>query len=183
MSRIGKQPIPLPDGVTAAISGDVISVKGKNGELSQAYDSMAVTVEVNDGAVTLTNNNERVKAFRAKHGLYRSLISNMVIGCSTGFKRELEINGVGYQAKVANNKLTLAIGFCHPVEMDMPKGVTIEAPSTTRLVISGPDKQAVGQVAANIRRVRPPEPYKGKGIKYSDEVIQRKAGKAVGAGS
>ncbi len=182
MSRIGKQPITLPDGVTASVNADVITVKGKNGELSQSFDAMAVTIEVADGAVNLTNNNDRVKAYRAKHGLYRSLIANMVTGCSIGFKRELEINGVGYQAKVSNNKLDLAIGFCHPVFMDMPEGVTIEAPSATRLVISGPDKQAVGQVAANIRRIRPPEPYKGKGIKYNDEVIVRKAGKAVGAG-
>lgn len=182
MSRIGKQPITLPDGVTATVSSDVITVKGKVGELNQSFDALAVTIEVADGAVNVANNNERVKAYRAKHGLYRSLIANMVTGCSVGFKRELEINGVGYQAKVVNNKLDLAIGFCHPVYMDMPAGVTIEAPSSTRLVISGADKQAVGQVAANIRRIRPPEPYKGKGIKYNDEVIVRKAGKAVGAG-
>lgn len=183
MSRIGKQPISLPDGVTASLSGDTIVIKGKNGELSQDFDALAVTIDVTDGVIAITNNNTRVKAYRAKHGLYRSLISNMVVGCNEGFKRELEINGVGYQAKVSNNKLNLAIGFCHPVEMAMPKGVTIEAPNNTRLVISGPDKQAVGQVAANIRRIRPPEPYKGKGIKYTDEVIQRKAGKAVGAGA
>ena len=178
MSRIGKKPVPITDGVTVNVARGVITVKGKQGELNQPFDHHAVDIEVADGEVRVTRKND-LKTVRAKHGLYRSLISNMILGCSAGFQRKLEINGVGYSAKAAGKKLTLQIGFCHPVEFEMPDGVKIETPKNTEITITGPDKQAVGQMAANIRRVRPPEPYKGKGIKYHDEVVRRKAGKTV----
>ena len=178
MSRIGKQEIKVPSGVTVQVAGDTVQVKGGKGELSQWFDTGRIEVVVEDGAVHVRRKDDS-KQSRAMHGLYRSLINNMVIGCTEGFQKELEINGVGYTAKAAGNKLTMQIGFCHPVEIEMPEGVAVETPSNTRIVVSGPDKQAVGQVAANIRRVRPPEPYKGKGIKYKDEFIRRKAGKAV----
>ncbi|MEE9393782.1 MAG: 50S ribosomal protein L6 [Planctomycetota bacterium] len=178
MSRVGKKPVAIIDGVTVSVSAGVVTVKGSKGELKQPFDHHAIDIEVADGEVRVTRKND-LKSVRAKHGLYRALVQNMIDGCAKGFERKLEINGVGYQAKAAGKKLTLQIGFCHPVEFDVPAGVTVETPKNTEILISGPDKQAVGQMAANIRRVRPPEPYKGKGIKYSDEIIRRKAGKTV----
>lgn len=180
MSRIGKQPIPVPSGVTVDIKNDVVSVKGPKGELSQWFDATKVSVEMADNQVNVNVLGE-TRVHRAMHGLYRALINNMVVGCHESFKRELEINGVGYSAKASGKKLTLQIGFCHPVEFEMPKGLEVETPSNTRIVLTGADKQVVGQMAANIRRVRPPEPYKGKGIKYAEEQIRRKAGKTVAA--
>ena len=178
MSRIGKKPISIPSGVTVEIQGPTIKVKGPRGELSQSFEPYYVSIEVRDSEVVVTRNAES-KPHRARHGLYRSLINNMVAGCARGFERKLEINGVGYSAKASGSKITLQIGYCHPVEIEMPEGIKIETPSNTTITITGADKQVVGQVAANIRRVRPPEPYKGKGIKYDDEIIRRKAGKAV----
>ncbi len=178
MSRIGKKPISIPSGVTVEIQGSTIKVKGPRGELSQSFEPYYVSIEVRDSEVVVTRNAES-KPHRARHGLYRSLINNMVAGCARGFERKLEINGVGYSAKASGSKITLQIGYCHPVEIEMPEGIKIETPSNTTITITGADKQVVGQVAANIRRVRPPEPYKGKGIKYDDEIIRRKAGKAV----
>ncbi|HGY89600.1 MAG TPA: 50S ribosomal protein L6 [Planctomycetes bacterium] len=179
MSLIGKKPVAIPSGVTVQVEGDQVKVKGPKGELTQSFEPYYVAVEVDGTDVKVTAKAE-TRAHSARHGLYRSLISNMVEGCAKGFERQLEINGVGYTAKAGGpSKLTLNIGFCHPVEFEMPKGVTVETPSNTRIIIKGADKQAVGQIAANIRRVRPPEPYKGKGIKYAEEQIRRKAGKAV----
>ncbi|MEZ6195999.1 MAG: 50S ribosomal protein L6 [Planctomycetota bacterium] len=178
MSRIGKQPVAIPSGIDVTVKGGEVTVKGKNGQLSQSFDTRHVAIEVKDGAVEVTRKSD-LKQARAMHGLYRALIQNMIVGCSNGFRRELEIEGVGYQAKAAGNTLTLQIGFCHPVEIPMPDGVTCETPANTKIVLSGPDKQAIGQIAANIRGVRPPEPYKGKGIRYAGEHIRRKAGKSV----
>ena len=178
MSRIGKQPISLPSGVTVNVAGGVVSVKGSKGELKQSFDSNRIAIKVDDGTVNIERLGE-TKPHRAMHGLYRALVANMVEGVTNGFKRELEINGVGYTAKAAGKKLTLQIGFCHPVEFQMPEGLVCETPSNTVIVLKGPDKQVVGQMAANIRRVRPPEPYKGKGIRYQGEYIRRKAGKSV----
>ena len=181
MSRIGKAPVPIPGGVTVDVQRDVVTVKGPKGELKQNFDHHRIDVEVADGEVRVSAKRETPQA-RAMHGLYRALVNNMVVGTTKGFEKTLEINGVGYSAKAAKNKLTLQIGFCHPVEIVAPDGVSIETPSATRVVISGADKQKVGQIAADIRGVRPPEPFKGKGIKYADEVIRRKAGKTVAAG-
>lgn len=178
MSRIGKKPITIPSGVTVEVKGPTIKVKGSKGELTQDFEPYYVNIEV-EGSDVVVARTADTKPHRARHGLYRSLISNMIEGCSKGFEKKLEINGVGYSAKAAGKKITLQIGFCHPVEIPMPEGVAVETPSNTTITLTGPDKQAVGQVAAVIRRVRPPEPYKGKGIKYVGEIIRRKAGKAV----
>ncbi len=178
MSRIGKKPITIPSGVTVEVKGPTITVKGSKGELTQDFEPYYVAVEVEGSAVNVARTAD-TKPHRARHGLYRSLVANMVEGCSKGFETKLEINGVGYSAKADGKKITLQIGFCHPVEIPMPAGVKVETPSNTTVTVSGPDKQKVGQMAANIRRVRPPEPYKGKGIKYVGEIIRRKAGKAV----
>lgn len=180
MSRIGKKPITIPGGVTVKVESNAVKVKGPKGELTQAFDSRVVGIEVKGTEVCISRKGEE-REHRSKQGLVRALLNNMVAGCAGGFKRELDINGVGYQAKVAGQKLTIQIGFCHPIEMMMPTGIKVEATTPTHLVISGADRQMVGQVAANIRSVRPPEPYNAKGIKYSDEVIRRKAGKTVTA--
>lgn len=180
MSRIGKKPIAVPAGITVKVEGAAVKVKGPKGELTQTFDSRAVGVEVNGSEVHVARKGE-MRDQKAKQGLVRALVNNMITGCANGFKKELDINGVGYQAKVAGSKLTIQIGFCHPVELTMPTGIKIEATTPTHLVITGADRQVVGQVAANIRRVRPPEPYNAKGIKYSTEVIRRKAGKTVAA--
>ncbi|MCB1281848.1 MAG: 50S ribosomal protein L6, partial [Salinibacterium sp.] len=172
MSLIGKKPISLPKGVSVDVARNVIKVKGPNGELSQSFEPRFVKVAVEGSEVRVERERE-TKEGRARHGLYRALVANMVEGCSAGFKRELEIIGVGYTAKAGGpSKLTLSIGFCHPVEIEMPKGVSVETPSNTRIILKGACKQAVGQIAANIRGVRPPEPYKGKGIKYVEEQIR-----------
>ncbi len=178
MSRIGKKPVTIPSGVTVDVKGTTIAVKGPKGELTQDFEPYYVKLEVEGSEVKVTRTKDS-KPHRARHGLYRSLVANMVEGVSKGFEKKLEIIGVGYSAKAAGSKITLQIGFCHPVEIAMPEGVKIETPSNTTVTISGPDKQVVGQMAATIRKVRPPEPYKGKGIKYVGEVIRRKAGKAV----
>jgi len=178
MSRVGKQPIPLPSGVSASVTTNVIKVKGPKGELEQSFDP-DFTVETGDGSVTISRPSDQ-KRHKAFHGLYRSLINNMVIGVSTGFQKVLEIEGVGYTCKGGGQKLTLNVGFNAPVEMEAPKGVDVATPKNTVIEISGYDKQKVGQFAAEVRRVRPPEPYKGKGIRYKDEYVRRKAGKAIG---
>ena len=180
MSRVGKIPIAVPAGITITASQDEVKVKGPKGELSRVFDAKLVGIAVEGGKVVISRKGED-RPFRAAQGLMRALVNNMVTGCVAGFKKELDINGVGYQAKVAGQKLSLQIGFCHPVEVVMPQGIKIEATTPTHLVISGPDRQLVGQIASNIRGVRPPEPYNAKGIKYSDEVIRRKAGKTVAA--
>ena len=179
MSRIGKQPVPIPAGVDVNLSGTTLTVKGPKGTLTQEIHP-DITVAIGDGEVTVTRPNDE-RENRALHGLFRSLIANMVTGVTDGYTRRLEIVGVGYRAAARGpGGLTLQMGFSHPVEFDAPEGVTFEVPSPTRITINGTDKQVVGQVAANIRKIRKPEPYKGKGIRYEGEQIRRKSGKAAG---
>ncbi|MCA9001142.1 MAG: 50S ribosomal protein L6 [Planctomycetes bacterium] len=181
MSRIGKAPITIPSGVTVEAKSQQVSVKGPKGNLSiQIRPEVKVSVEGAEAKVELTGAGPARQA-RAYHGLTRALVQNMVTGVSTGFEKRLEIVGVGWNAKAQGNKVVLNIGFCHTVDIEMPKDVSIETPSPTKMVLTGPDKQAVGQVAAVIRAVRPPEPYKGKGIRYEGEYVRRKAGKSFGA--
>ena len=176
MSRIGKLPITVPAGVTVTISPEGgVAVKGKNGELTATF-SKEIAIQEENGVITLTRSSEQ-KETRALHGLTRALLQNMVTGVSEGFAKTLEIVGVGYRAQLQGKKLVLGLGFSHPVEVEQPEGITFEVPNPNTIVIKGIDKQAVGQVAANIRSIRPPEPYKGKGIKYQNEYIRRKVGK------
>jgi large subunit ribosomal protein L6 len=180
MSRIGVKPIAIPSGIAITIKEGSVSVKGPKGELS-APVARGFQIAVDDAKKQVTvkrPGDERQD--RARHGLYRALINNMITGVSAGFQRNLEIEGVGYNAKVEGKKLTLNIGFANPVSFEIPAGLTIETPKPTQVHIKGASKQLVGQFAANVRKIRPPEPYKGKGIRYEGEHIQRKAGKAVG---
>ncbi len=178
MSRVGKQPIPIPTGVEVTISGGHVAVKGPNGELHHdAPPSIAITRDGDDVVVTRPDDE---RANRALHGLTRSLVANMIIGVSEGFTRELEIVGVGYRVLAqGKERIELQVGFSHAVHIDAPAGITFEVPVPTRIVVKGCDKQAVGQAAADIRKIRKPEPYKGKGIRYADERVLRKAGKSV----
>lgn len=176
MSRIGKSPIELPSGVEVKVNGSMVEVKGPKGSLKQSIND-SISVSVDDGVVTVERSNEE-RSTKALHGLVRSLINNMVIGVSEGYSKELTAVGVGYRAALKGTQLELQVGFSHPVEIDAPDGITFEVPEPTKIVVGGIDKQLVGQVAANIRAVRPPEPYKGKGIRYVDEQVRRKAGKA-----
>jgi large subunit ribosomal protein L6 len=176
MSRIGKAPIALPDKVEVAVDGDTVTVKGPKGELTRTFTDR-VGFEVEDGVVTVTRANEQ-RQTRALHGLSRALLNNMVQGVHEGYRKELSIVGVGYRASMNGSQLELLVGFSHPVHVDAVDGITIEVPEPTKIIISGIDKEKVGQVAANIRAVKPPEPYKGKGIRYVDEYVRRKAGKA-----
>ena len=176
MSRIGRMPIVVPAGVEVKIDGQNIEVKGPKGTLTQTVHSdMAISMEGNEIIVTRPSDN---KEHRALHGLTRSLVANMVEGVSNGYKKELEINGIGYRAAMEGSTLVMNIGYSHKVVMSQPEGIKIEVPAPNKIVISGPDKQKVGQFAAEVREKRPPEPYKGKGIKYVDEYIRRKEGKA-----
>jgi len=176
MSRIGKSPVELPSGVEVKVNGQVVDVKGPKGSLSiRANDGISVSVD--DGVVNVDRANDE-RSTRALHGLTRSLINNMVIGVSEGYSKELTAVGVGYRAALKGKQLELQVGFSHPVNIDAPDGITFEVPEPTKIIVAGIDKQMVGQVAANIRAVRPPEPYKGKGIRYVDEHVRRKAGKA-----
>lgn len=178
MSRIGKRPIPVPAGVTVAIDGSHITVKGPKGELARVLPAeMIVAQEGAELQVKRPSDEERHKAL---HGLTRTLVANMVEGVTTGFKKVLEITGVGYKAEPKPFGLQLALGFSHQIQYKAPAGIKLSAPQPTQVVIEGADKEKVGQVAAEIRLLRPPEPYKGKGIKYTGEVIRRKAGKAGG---
>ncbi len=179
MSRIGKKPVVIPKGVDVSLSGNDLKVKGSKGELLLAvHPEMAVKVE--EGEIVVERPSDE-KKHKALHGLSRSLIQNMVTGVSEGFAKTLEIIGVGYRAEMKGTTLNLALGYSHPVNFDVPAGVHIETPNQTTVVISGADKQAVGQAAAVIRGFRPPEPYKGKGIRYQGEQVRRKAGKTAGA--
>jgi large subunit ribosomal protein L6 len=178
MSRIGKMPIVVPKGVKVAMAGADLKVDGPLGKLTIAIPPEVRTrVEGESLLVERTGEERRHRSF---HGLYRTLISNAVTGVSVGFKRELEINGVGYRAAVQGQVLNLAMGYSHPVEFKLPAGVKAEVDKQVRIILTGPDKQVLGETAAKIRGVRPPEPYKGKGIKYAGEVIRRKAGKTAG---
>jgi large subunit ribosomal protein L6 len=180
MSRIGRKPINIPAGVDVKIDGNVITVKGPKGELTGKIHNN-ITAKIEGAEIIVTRPNDE-KENRALHGLTRSLIHNMVVGVTDGFKKELEVNGVGYRAQMQGKDLVMNLGYSHQVVMSPTEGITIECPSANRIVISGPDKQKVGQFAAIVREKRLPEPYKGKGIKYVDEVIRRKEGKA-GKGS
>jgi large subunit ribosomal protein L6 len=174
MSRIGKLPIQIPSGVTITVDSDVISVKGAKGELTVPHLS-DVTVKVEDGVATVTRKDDE-RIAKAQHGLQRALLNNAVDGVTKGFEKKLEVNGVGFRVATSNNQLDMSLGFSHPVKYVPPTGVSITNEKMT-ITVSGIDKQQVGQVAAEIRALKKPEPYKGKGIKYADEVILRKAGK------
>ena len=175
MSRVGNQPVELPNGVDVAVNGQQVDVKGSKGALSHSAHEL-VSVKIEDGTVRVTAN-DGSKSANALTGTTRSLVQNMVTGVSDGFERKLEIFGVGYRAQVQGTKLNLSLGYSHPVEFAIPDGITIETPSQTEVVVKGIDKQQVGQVAANIRAYRPPEPYKGKGVRYSGEQIVKKEAK------
>jgi large subunit ribosomal protein L6 len=175
MSRIGKMPIPLPDAVSVEIAPALVKVKGPKGELAQVI-SADMKVEQADGTITVerpTNRGEH----RALHGLTRSLIANMVEGVTNGFEKRLEIQGVGYRAQLKGKDLELALGYSHPVSIDAPDGIDFEVPQPTEVIVRGIDKQLVGETAARIRKRRPPEPYKGKGVRYAGEQVARKVGK------
>ena len=176
MSRIGRTPVTIPAGVTVTIAdGNVVTVKGPKGTLTQTF-SPILTIEQKDGVLTVTRPND-LKESRSLHGLTRSLLHNMVVGVTEGFKKELEINGIGYRAAKQGKQVVLNVGFSHQVFVDEIEGITLDVPQPNQIVVSGCDKQKVGQFAAEVRAIRPPEPYKGKGIKYVDEVIRRKEGK------
>ena len=175
MSRIGKQPISLPDGVSIEIAPGSVSVKGPKGELSQELPR-EMKVEQADGTITVERPTDRGD-HRALHGLTRSLIANMVEGVTDGFEKRLEIQGVGYRAQLKGKNLELALGYSHPIQLDAPEGIDFEVPQPTEVVVKGIDKQLVGETAARIRKRRPPEPYKGKGVRYAGEQVTRKVGK------
>ena len=177
MSRVGKSPITIPAGVEVKVENNLVTVKGPKGTLTkQMRDEITITIDNN--VITFTRSSDD-KDVRALHGLTRNLVNNMIIGVTDGFEKTLQLNGVGYKANKQGNKLVLALGYSHPVELVDPEGVTTATPDQTTIKVSGMDKELVGQHAAVIRSKRAPEPYKGKGIKYSDEVIRRKAGKSA----
>ena len=179
MSRIGKMPITVPAGVEVTVAeANVVTVKGPKGTLQQQF-AQNLTIAQEGNVITIARPNDEA-ANRAKHGLTRSLLNNMVIGVEKGFSKELEVNGVGYRVQKEGKKLVMNLGYSHPVVVEEIEGITLEAPTPNKVVVSGIDKQKVGQVAAEIRGKRPPEPYKGKGIKYTTETIRRKEGKAGG---
>jgi large subunit ribosomal protein L6 len=175
MSRVGKKPIEIPAGVTVTVNKNTVIVRGPKGELTRSF-SPDITINVEENLVTITRPSD-AKEHRALHGTTRAVIANMVEGVSTGFTRNLELIGVGYRASKQGNKLVLNVGYSHPVEIEPETGLEIEVPANTKIVIKGTDKERVGALAANIRGVRPPEPYKGKGIRYEGEFVRRKEGK------
>jgi large subunit ribosomal protein L6 len=178
MSRIGKLPVPVPQGVTVDIKKNLVTVKGPKGELSRDLPP-EITLKQENGQIVATRHSDH-RLHRAKHGLTRALLNNMVVGVSDGFNRRLQIEGVGYRAALEGDNLILNVGYSHPVVIEPPEGINFEITDRNgrQLVVSGIDKEVVGEIAARIRRVRPPEPYKGKGIRYEGETIRRKAGKA-----
>ncbi len=180
MSRIGKLPVAIPDKVTVEVADSVVRVKGPKGELQQ-HVLPVVTVSVDDGTVVVARKGD-AKEYRSAHGLTRTLVANMIEGVSKGFRKSLEINGVGYRAAKAGDNLNLTLGYSHPVSYSAPQGISFAVEGTNRVHVDGIDKQQVGQVAAEIRNLRPPEPYKGKGVRYEGEVIRKKLGKAGKAG-
>ncbi|HAB55301.1 MAG TPA: 50S ribosomal protein L6 [Cellvibrionales bacterium] len=175
MSRVANNPVSLPSGVEVKLDGQALAVKGGKGSLELAVHNL-VEVQLGDGVITFAARNSS-KESRAMSGTIRSLVSNMVTGVNEGFEKKLQLNGVGYRAKATGKTLNLTLGFSHPVDYDLPEGIVAETPSQTEIVIKGIDKQAVGQVAAEIRAFRPPEPYKGKGVRYADEHVRRKEAK------
>ncbi len=181
MSRIGRMPVVIPAGVDVKVSGNnEVQVKGPKGTLTQRLSSEMI-IKVEDGHVAVERPSEN-KRHKALHGLTRTLINNMVLGVTQGYEKTLEINGVGYRASKSGKKLVLNLGYSHPVEMEEPEGITVEVPAQNKIIVKGIDKQAVGEFAAKIRSKREPEPYKGKGIKYDNEIIRRKEGKTGGKG-
>lgn len=176
MSRVGNKPVDLPDGVDVKVDGHAVTVKGSKGELNREFNER-IGFDIDNGVITVTRPDD-TRESRALHGLSRALLANMVIGVSDGYTKVLEIQGVGYRASLKGKDVELLVGFSHPVVVEAPDGITLEVPEQTRIIVSGIDKEQVGQVAANIRKVRPPEPYKGKGIRYAGEYVRRKAGKA-----
>jgi large subunit ribosomal protein L6 len=176
MSRVGKAPVAVPSGVDIEIDGNHVTVKGSKGELERDFNER-IAFEIEDDVLTVTRPDDSRES-KALHGLSRALINNMVLGVSEGFKKDLEIQGVGYRAALKGKDIELQVGYSHPVLVEAPEGITFDVPEPTRISVSGIDKEKVGQVAANIRKVRPPEPYKGKGIRYAGEYVRRKAGKA-----
>ncbi|MGX4687228.1 50S ribosomal protein L6 [Vagococcus sp. JNUCC 83] len=175
MSRIGNKPVVVPAGVTVAQSGNTVTVKGPKGELTREF-SPNITLNISEGEVVLTRPDD-TKENKTLHGTMRANLNNMVVGVSEGFEKALELIGVGYRAQLQGKKLVLNVGYSHPVEFETPEGITIEVPSNTQIVVKGSNKEVVGELAANIRGVRPPEPYKGKGIRYVGEHVRRKEGK------
>lgn len=175
MSRIGKAPVAIPNGVTCQVNGAVFSVKGPKGALEQRFDPN-IGVDVQESEVVVTRPSDKAE-HRAKHGLTRALINNMVTGVSDGFEKVLKIEGIGYRASMQGKALNLVLGYSHPVLVDPPEGITVAVDGTQTIRISGIDKQQVGQFAANVRALRPPEPYKGKGVRYENEYVRRKVGK------
>lgn len=178
MSRLGKLPIKLSDGVSAKIENNFIVVKGPKGELKQELHDL-VQIDIKDNEIVVNVKNKEAGKERAFWGLYRSLINNMVVGVSEGFQKRMEVIGVGYRVAAAGNKLTFTVGYSHPVEFVLPEGITALVEGNNKLVLNGFDKQLIGETAARIRKIRKPEPYKGKGIKYADEVIIKKEGKSA----
>ena len=176
MSRIGKLPVKVPKGVNITLNEQTVKVKGPHGELSQLIPK-EISVSISDDTVTVSKNEETIKA-RQNYGLVRSLVNNMVIGVSEKFEKKMQMIGVGYRAQVQGKKLTLLVGYSHPVEFEVPDGMEVKVEANTNLTVSGSDKEKVGLLASQIRATRPPEPYKGKGIRYVDEVVLRKAGKS-----
>jgi large subunit ribosomal protein L6 len=181
MSRIGKLPVTLPKGVDVTLNGQQVSVKGPKGELRRTFHPL-VKVDRADGALTVVRANESQQA-KALHGLSRSLLANMVTGVATGYTRDLEISGTGYRATLAGKKLQLALGYSHPIEIDPPAGISFALETPQKVRVAGADKEVVGEIAAKIRALRVPDPYKAKGVKYAGEYIRRKAGKAGKVGA
>jgi len=175
MSRIGRKPVVVPAGVEVIVNGNIVTVKGPKGQLEQEI-SKNLTVEVKEGEVVVTRPTDN-REDRSQHGLARTLINNMIVGVTQGFEKKMQLVGVGYKAEKKGNTLVMNLGYSHPVEMVDPEGITTEVPNATEIIVKGADKALVGNYAANIRAWRKPEPYKGKGIKYADEVIRRKEGK------
>ncbi len=180
MSRVGRRPIAIPGGVEVSSSGSEVQVKGPKGSLAAQIPAM-ISIDVGDGEVSLKRSDDR-KQTRAFHGLARALVANMIAGVTEGFARELQIEGVGYRAEVQGRKLNLSLGFSHPVQVEVPEGLEVKVEGTNRIRVEGAHRERVGQFAAELRGLRPPEPYKGKGIRYADERVRRKVGKA-GAGA
>ncbi|MBI2913324.1 MAG: 50S ribosomal protein L6 [Chloroflexi bacterium] len=176
MSRVGKMPIPIPKGVDVRIDGSTVTVKGPKGELSRNVVP-EVRIQISDGQLLVSRESDQPR-HRAMHGLTRSLLANMITGVNEGFAKTLEMQGVGYRAQMQGRDLVLAVGYSHPVQVPPPSGIEFEVDGTSRITVKGIDRQLVGQVAADVRKIRPPEPYKGKGIRYAGEYVRRKAGKA-----
>jgi large subunit ribosomal protein L6 len=178
MSRIGKQPVTVPSGVTVTINGSDVQVKGPKGQLERTFSDL-VAIDQKDNVVTVTRNDEEDPESNVMQGLVRALINNMVVGVSQGYEKKLELTGVGYRAQLKGKTLELTVGFSHPVDYEAPENITFEVPDNTHITVKGISKEQVGQVAAEVRMTRPPEPYKGKGIHYEGEHIRRKLGKAA----